>query len=405
VTAAIDGGRTITAHRRTLRHALVAVEVALAVALAVSGGLLTRSLVAVLQVDPGFRTDRILTLGLTTPGRLRTDEMRVEFYRALFARIGAVPGVQSVGGVTRLPLGGANSSTGVAVEGRVPPPGQWPDADFRRVLHDYFATMGIPLRRGRSFTEADRAGAPPVAVINAAFAARMFGDADPIGAELRLGSGSPLPKVTVIGVVGDLRHSRLDAPPVPEVYVHYLQAVPVAPFVVVRTAGDPATLAPAVRAAIADVDPAIPLYNVRTMAELRTATLAGRRFVMGLVVAFGALALVLAAIGVFGVVALTVAERTREMGIRLALGAAPRRLATTVLAQVLTVSAIGVVAGSLLALAASPWLAPQLYGVAAVDPITLAGVAAAILVVAGLAAAIPAARVLRVDPLSTLRAQ
>ena len=173
LTAVMDGGRTVTSGRRALRHALVAVEVALAVALAVGGGLLTRGLVAVLQVDPGFRTERVLTLGLTVPGRYRTDAMRIEFYRALFARLQNVPGVLSVGGVTRLPLGGANSSTPVAVEGRVPPPGQWPEADFRRAVHDYFTTMGIPLQRGRSFTDADHGDAPPVAVVNATFVARL----------------------------------------------------------------------------------------------------------------------------------------------------------------------------------------------------------------------------------------
>jgi putative ABC transport system permease protein len=375
------------------------------VALAVGGGLLTRSLVAVLQVDPGYRTESLLTLGLTVPGRYRSDAMRIDFYRAVFDRLQRIPGVLSTGGVTRLPLGGANSSTPVAVEGRVPPPGQWPEADFRRAVHDYFATMGIPVLRGRTFTGSDRSDAPPVAVVNAALAARLFGDEDPIGREIHLGPASPLPRATVIGVVGDLRHSRLDAPPQPEVYVHYLQAVPVAPFVVLRTAGEPGALAPVVRAALAEIDPTMPLYNVRTMADLRSASMAGRRFLMGLVVVFGLLALALAAVGVFGVVALTVAERTREMGIRLALGAPPRRLTVTVVAQLLVVAAAGVAAGLLMALAASPLLTGQLYGVAAADPLTLAGVAALILVVAGCAAAIPAARVLRVDPLTALRAQ
>ncbi len=399
----MDGGRSLTSGRRRLRQALVAVEVALAVALAVGGGLLTRSLIAVLQVDPGYRTQHLLTVGLTAPSRYRTDAMRVDFYRALFARLRSVPGVLSVGGVTRLPLGGANSSTPVAVEGRVPRPGQWPEADFRRALGDYFSTMGIPVVRGRVFTDADTADAAPVAVVNAAFAARMFGAEDPIGRVVHLGTASPLPRATVVGVVGDLRHSRLDAAPVPEVYVHYLQAVPVAPFVVIRTAVEPGGLATAIRAALADVDATMTLYNVRTMADLRSASMAGRRFVMGLVVAFGLLALLLATVGVFGVVALTVAERTREMGIRLALGAPPRRLAVMVVAHVLAVATVGVTAGLLIAVAASPLITAQLYGVSAADPLTLTGVAALILAVAGLAAAIPASRVLHVDPLSTIR--
>jgi predicted permease len=398
-----EGGRGSTGGRRRLRGALVAVQVALAVVLTIGAGLLTRSFLAVLNTDPGFRPDHLLTVAINSPRQYDSDEKRIGLYARLFARLEAVPGVISVGGTTRLPLGGSNSSTQVAVEGRVPPEGQWPETDLRRAMHRYFETMGIPLRRGRVFSGADRAGAPPVAVINEAFATKMFGDEDPIGRRLRLGANSPLRQVTIVGIVGDLRHQRLDVAPNPEVYVSYLQAAPYAPLLVIRTSADPAGLAAAIRAAARDVDPSLMPYNLRTMDELRAASVTPRIFLMALILGFGALAFALAAVGVYGVVSLIVAERTREMGIRLALGASPGGLVTLIVRQALFLTVTGVIAGVIAAIALSPLVASQLFGVGGSDPITIATVAAALLTVSLLAAAIPAARVLRVDPITTLR--
>jgi predicted permease len=401
--AAGDGGRGATTGRRRLRGILVAAEVGLAVVLSVGAGLLARSFISVLNVDPGFRSDRLLTMALSVPGQYNTNEKRIEFYRRLFARLESVPGITSVGGTTRLPLGGANSRTQVAVEGRIPPEGEWPEADFRRAVHDYFTTMGIPVRRGRAFDAGDRAEAPPVAMINEALARQMFGDGDPIGRQIRLGPSSPVRQATVIGIVGDLRHQRLDMAPAPEVYVHYLQAVPVAPLIVMRTAGDAAALAGAVRAATGEVDRSARLYNIRTMTDLRATTMLGRRFLTGLVLAFGLLAIALAAVGVYGVMALVVAERTREMGIRLALGAPPSGLMTLVMRQAIALAAIGGAAGLIAALALAPLLASQLYGIGARDPITMGLVPALLLAVAVAAAVLPARRVTRIDPVATLR--
>jgi predicted permease len=400
-----DGGRGASPGRRRVRGGLVALQVALAAALSVGAGLLTRSFLRVLEVDPGFTTESVLSVGITTPARVGTDAARVEYYRQLFAALKAVPGVVSAGGVTRLPLGGANSSIEVAVVGRVPPDGQWPLADFRRAVHDYFTAVGISLRRGRPFTDADGPDAPPVAIVNAAFARQMFGDDDPLGRRIRLGQGSPLREATIVGIVGDVRHAGLDVAPAPEVYVHYLQAPPVAPLLVVRTATDPAALAPDVRAALRAFDPALSLYNVRTMSELRSAAVRPRRFVMGLVAAFGGLALVLAAIGVYGALSLVVAERTREMAIRLALGARPAHLAARVAGHALRLAGAGAAGGIVLALMASPLLAHQLYGIRPADPVTLMAVAVGVLLVAAAAAARPAFRVLRADPLATLRCE
>jgi predicted permease len=401
--ALVEGGRSSSDGRRRLRGVLVATEVALAVILTIGAGLLGRSFLAVLNVDPGFRADRLLTMQINVPVRHDTNEKRIAFYQQLFTRLEAIPGVVSVGGTTRLPLGGTNSTTQVAVEGRVPPDGQWPEADFRRAVHSYFDAMNIPIRRGRGFTTADHAGARPVVVVNEAFARRMFGDEDPIGHGLRLGASSPVRQATIVGVVGDLRHQRLDAAPVPEVYIHYLQGPPVAPLLVIRSAGSPAALAASVRAALRDVDASLVPMNVRTMDELKSASVSERVFLMALIVAFGGLALVLAAVGVYGVLSLVVAERTREMGIRLALGASPQGLVRLVVQHAVLLAAAGVIAGVAAALLLSPLVAGQLYGIGAVDPLTIAVVAGVLLTVAVAAAAVPARRVLRADPVTTLR--
>jgi putative ABC transport system permease protein len=398
-----EGARTTSDGRRRMRGVLVAAEVGLAVVLTIGAGLLARSFLSVLSVDPGFRSDHLLTMGVNAPRQYDTSGKRVAFYQELFQRIEAVPGVISVGGTTRLPLGGANSTTQVAVEGRIPAEGQWPEADFRRAVHRYFETMQIPLRRGRVFTDADREGAPGAVVINESLARKLFGNEDPIGRGLRLGPSSPLRQGTIVGIVGDLHHQRLDIAPAAEVYVNYLQAVPVAPLLVIRTTDDPLRLSASLRRALLDVDASLIPSNVRTMEDLRTASVSERLFIMGLILAFGAVALVLAAIGVYGVLALVVAERTREIGIRLALGASPGGLVGLVVRQALALAVAGVIAGVVIALVLSPLIASQLFGIHRTDPVTIATVAGTLLIVALLAAAIPAARVLRVDPVKTLR--
>ena len=398
-----EGARGSSSGRHRLRGTLVAAQIAFAVVLSVGAGLLARSFIAVLNTDPGFRTDRLLTLQVNLPPKYNTPEKHLGFYRSLLARLEAVPGVVSVGGTTRLPLGGANSSTQVAVEGRVPPEGRWPETDFRRAVHRYFETMGIPLRRGRTFTDADRAGAPPVVVINESFAKKFFDTEDPIGRQIRLGSSSPVRQATIVGIVGDLRHQRLDAAPNPEVYVNYLQALPYAPLMVIRTSADPAQLAPSIRSALHDVDPAILPFNIKTMGELRSASVAPRIFLMALIGAFGILALMLAGVGVYGVLSLIVAERTREIGIRLALGASPGGMMASIVNHAFVLALSGVGAGIVLSLGLTPLVASQLYGVTASDPATLAATAAALLVIALMAAAVPAARAMRVDPIRTLR--
>jgi predicted permease len=263
--------------------------------------------------------------------------------------------------------------------------------------------MRIPIVRGRGFTSDDRAGAPPVAVINQTLARRLFADEDPLGRQIRLGPSSPVRHATIVGIVGDLRHQRLDVAPAPEVYINYLQGPPVAPLLAVRTSGDPSALATSIRAALREVDEAMVPSNVRTMEDLKAASVGERVFLVALVLGFGALALMLAAVGVYGVLSLLVTERTREIGIRLALGASPGGLVALVLKHALVLTALGITGGVVAALALSPLVASQLYGVAPTDPATLAGVAAVLLFIAIIAALAPAARVLRVDPVRTLR--
>jgi predicted permease len=397
-----EGGRSASDPRHRLRGALVAAEIALAVVLAIGAGLLARSFVAVLNTDPGFDADHLLTLGINVPPRHNTDEMRVAYYQQLFQRLEAIPGVVAAGGTTRLPLGGTNSITQVAVEGRIPD-GPWPEADFRRAVHDYFEAMRIPIVRGRGFTDADRAGAPPVIVINETMARRLFGDEDPIGRQLRLGPSSPVRQGTVVGIVGDLRHHKLDVAPAPEVYINYLQGPPVAPLLAIRTSGDPSALGPSIRAALREVDETMVPSNVRTMEDLKAASVGERVFLVALVLGFGALALVLAAVGVYGVLALLVAERTREIGIRLALGASPAGLVGLIVKHAVTLTVAGITAGLAAAVVLAPLLASQLYVVAPTDPVTLATVTVVLLAIAIAAALVPAARVLRVDPVRTLR--
>ncbi|HET9702553.1 MAG TPA: ABC transporter permease [Vicinamibacterales bacterium] len=401
-SALAEGGRSASDPRRRLRGGLVAAEIALAVALAIGAGLLARSFVAVLNTDPGFEADHLLTLGINVPRRHNTDETRIAFYQQLFQRLEAIPGVAAVGGTTRLPLGGTNSITQVAVEGRIPD-GPWPEADFRRAVHAYFETMRIPILRGRGFTDADRAGAPPVVVINETLARRLFADEDPLGRQIRLGPSSPVRQGTVVGIVGDLRHQKLDIAPAPEVYINYLQGPPVAPLLAIRTSGDPSALGLSIRAALREVDETMVPSNVRTMDDLKAASVRERVFLVALVLGFGALALVLAAVGVYGVLSLLVAERTREIGIRLALGASPAGLVALILTHAVTLTVLGISAGVAAALALAPLLASQLYGVAPTDPATLATVTVVLLAIAICAALVPAARVLRVDPVRILR--
>ena len=399
-----DAGRGTTAGRgqRRLRAALVVAEVALAVVLTLGAGLLLRSFMSVLAIDPGFKPDHLLTLQILLPNAYQTPDRQRALYSDLFTRIEAIPGVTSAGGTTRLPLGSTNVSTTVDVEGHALPPGEWPEVEFRRAMRNYFTAMGIPILRGRGFTDQDGPNAPPVVVVNERAAHRLLPGADPIGRRVRFGSATS-PWVTIVGVVGDIRHSALEADPSPEVYTWYLQNPPANPFLVVRSTTDAALLTPAVRDVVQAVDKNIAAYDIRPMAQVRSQSVAQRRFVLLLVGAFGVLALVMAAVGVYGVMALVVSERTAEIGIRVALGAAPGDVLRSVVAEGLVLAGTGIAAGLAGALAIVPLLSAQLYGIGAFDPPTLVTVPAVLLLVAFAACLVPARKAMLVDPVDALR--
>jgi putative ABC transport system permease protein len=390
--------------RRRARAGLVIAEVALAVAITTGAMLLLRSFLSVTNVNPGFETTGLLTFQMNTPQRLATSNSdRLEFYRNFFARMEALPGVLSVGGTTRVPLGSTSVSTSVQRESIPTPVAELPEVQFRRAMHNYFQAMGIPIRRGRGFEPTDTAAAPPVAVINETMASRLFPNLDPIGQHIRMGPNPTGTWTTIVGVIGDVRHGGLEEQPQPEMYITYLQGPPVSPFIVMRTAGDPALLAEPVRAEMRRIDKDAPLYDIRTMSTLRSDAISTRRFILLIVGAFGVLALGMAAIGVYGVMSLIVSERTREVGVRLALGAQPSQLLRMIVGQAATLGAIGVVIGLLVALPTALLLRGQLYGIASMDPITFAIVPAVLLAISALAALVPARKAMRVDPVVALR--
>ena len=396
-----DGTRaTASVTRRKARSALIVAEVGLAMVLTVCGGLLLRSFVSVLHVDPGFNPEQLLTMQIAVPPRYTSHEARLGFYDDLETRLKALPGVVAVGGTTRLPLGSTNVTTMLEVEGRAVPRAELPEIEMRRALFDYFRAMSIPVIRGRTFTREDNSQAQSVAVINTALAQRVFPGEDPVGRRVRFSGDQSW--MTIIGVIGSVKHGSLEEVPRPELYITYRQGSPVGPYLVVRATGDASALATSVRQAIRELG-ADPPRDVSSMEAIRSNSVAARRFVLLLVGTFGVLALVLAALGVFGVITLIAAERTTEVGIRMALGAAPSQVLTLVLGQALRLTFAGVIIGAVAAIVLAPVMKAQLFGVAAVDPLTYVGVALALLLTALLAALIPARRAMSVDPVQALR--
>jgi predicted permease len=391
------GGRM----QRRYRTWLMGGQVALACTLTLGAVLLLRSFASVMNVDAGFRPDGLLTWQMNLPDRLRTADERRAFYIDFFDRLQRLPGVTSVGGTTRLPLGSTSVTTTIEIQGRPVTEATRPEVEFRRALHQYFETMQIPVRDGRGFNAGDGPDAPPVVVINDTMARRLFPGERPVGHHVRMGTGAWM---EIVGVIGDIRHTGLEQDPSPEMYISYLQNPPVAPFIVIRTAGNPAALMDPVRAEAQRIDSDLPLYDMRTMADVRSAAVAQRRFIVGLVALFGAIALVLAAIGIDGVVAVAVSERMPEMSVRLALGANPGMVWRMVVAQSTRTTIYGLAAGLVLSWLAMPLIRGQLFGVQPSDPLTLAAVVGIFIVVAIVAALVPARRAAHADPAQSLRA-
>ena len=407
-----EGSRGSTAgpgHHR-IRGALVAAEIAMAMLLLVGAGLLLRSFSRLQDVPPGFQADHLLVadlpLSLTAYAK---PEQRFEFFDRVVGRAKSLPGVRSAGAASFLPVSGGGGLLHFNIAGRPPKsPHDYTATGYRTITPNYFETLGMPLEQGRFFTAADTEKAPAVVVINAAMARTYFPGENPLGKRLQVGA-TPEPDVPwmeVVGVVGDVRQG-LDLDPKAEMYLPYRQADQILPVfqlsIVLRTATDPMLQASALRNALAEIDPNQPLVKVRTMEENMATTVAQPRFRTWLIGIFAALALVLAAVGVYGVMSYTVTQRTSEIGIRVTLGAQPEDVFRIVVGEGLRLALAGVGVGILAALALTRLLQSFLYGVSAYDPLTFAGVAVILTIVAVAASFFPARRATLVDPLVALR--
>jgi len=404
-----EGGKSESSQAsgsRRLRSALVVSEIALAVVLLASAGLLIKSFIRLQQVDRGFDTDNVLTMVIrVSDSRYKEDSQFVNFFHQVLERIRHLPTVRSAGEVNFLPLyGGLGSSTGFKILGRPePPPGQGPDCDVRVADSGYFQTMGIPLLRGRNFSDIEQREPRHVILINEALARTYFADQDPLGQRLDvLMFDTPQP-AEIIGVVGNVRYDTLIDQAPPAVYFPHPDLTYSFMTLVIRTDGDPTAIAPAVQREIRSLEPNQPVSNVRTMNQVMSEYVGRSRFNTQLLGLFAGLATLLSAVGIFGVMNYSVALRTREIGLRLAIGAQPRQVLLLVLKQGFWLTMVGVVLGLAAAFALTRLLSGLLFGVGAVDAMTFATISVLLVIVSLLACYLPARRAMRIDPLSALR--
>ncbi len=414
-----SAGRGAVGGPRRLRHAVLAAQVGLSMVLLVASALLMRSLVERLRVDTGFEPARVVTFELTLPPATYPEQLRgpvpairpkiVNAVDAVLARLRALPEVASAAAGKPLPMSGAQEATVYTVEGVALPPGESrPVAEYIVASSDLFRTLGARLVSGREFSDADRGGSLPVVVVNRAFAEGTWPGRDPIGKRVRLGSlRSPSPWMTVVGVVDNMKRYGLDEQPLPAMIVPYTQGayptLATMPFAVRSTGDNPVALIPAIRAAVAGVDPLVPVASVATMTGLVARVSEEARFAVILLAMFAATALLLTMVGLSGAVAFAVVQRRPEIGVRLALGAAPSRLAARLCADGLRPALAGIAGGTTAAWAVSRLLRSLLFGVAPHDALTYAAVPVVVLIVSLIACAIPASRAARVDPRETLR--
>jgi putative ABC transport system permease protein len=396
------GGGGGVRHQR-MRGLLVVTEVALTLLLLTGAGLLLKSFMRLQSVDPGFNARNVLTMRVALPGyRYSGEEQFVRFGSEMLERVKNVPGVASAAVTTALPLSQVESAMSFRVDGRAgPPPGSEPIANWRSVSPDYFRTLGVPVLRGRAFNERDSRDAPGVVIVNESMARSAFPGEEALGQRLVVGMDSK-PR-EIVGVVGDVRHSALKEEPKPEMYVPYPQAPRAAFTLAVRTTVEPESLMSSVTSAVQSVDKDQPVYNVKTMEQFRSASVAQSRFNAYALSIFAAIALVMAAVGIYGVMAYSVTQRTHEMGIRIALGAQPGDVLRLVVKQGMLLALLGIVVGLAASLALTRVMSSLLYGVAATDLLTFATVSAALALIALTASYLPARRATRVDPMVALR--
>jgi putative ABC transport system permease protein len=405
-------GSSAASGSRRFRGALVVCEVALALVLLAGAGLLMKSFVRLAQVDPGFHAPAVVTMELTLPEfKYPTAQKQAAFFHQVLDRVTLLPGVATVGGISRLPLGNsAEEMEAFAIEGKPKPSaGQVPLAEYRVCSADYFRALGIPLVRGRWLTSADAEDRPRVVVISDALAHQYFPGEDPLGKRFKIGfPDSTNPWLTIVGIVHDVKHNSLAAPAPPQLYVSYLQSADTQMTLVIRTVGDPLQVVAAARNEVKAVDPDQPVANVRTMEKIVAASVARPRFNMLLLGIFATVALVLAAVGLYGVISYSVGQRAHEIGIRMALGAKRSDVLGMVLRQGMTLVAAGLAVGLAAALVMSRLLASLsslLYDVSATDPAILAGVVVVLAAAAMVACTLPALKATRVDPVTALRCE
>jgi putative ABC transport system permease protein len=405
-----QGGRGSSANRRAFaRNTFVVAQLALALVLLTGSGLLIRSFVRLIAVEPGFDTTHLLTFKVSLPrSKYGTDPLRLAFFQQFLARLAAVSGVRSTSMESFPPLTGLGAATAVHILSQPSlAVSNLPVAGVRVVGPDYFATMGIPLRAGRLFSAQELAQEKHVTIVNQYFVDKYLHGENPLGQKaavyMKSLSENEIQPSEIIGVVGNVHEMGLDAVPEPAVYWPHPELVMSAMTVLVRTSGDPLALFSAARTELQKLDPELPMAAVATMDQLLADSLSRSRFTMLLLGIFAAVALLLAAVGIYGLIAYSVTQRTQELGIRIALGAQRRDVLRLVLAQGTRLTLLGLALGVLAALALSRLLATLLFGVTATDPLTFAGVAALLAFVALLACFIPARRATRVDPLVALR--
>ncbi len=403
-----SAGRGLTAARSRFRSALVVVELALALVLLVGAGLLGKAFWRLTSVAPGFNPENVLTMRVELPeARYKTVGSQTQFRERVLENMNNLPGIQAAI-VSEMPLSGNSINHNFIIEGRPPIAlGEEPELYSRAVMGEYFKVLGIPLLQGRALTRDDRADAPAVGVINESMARQYFRGENPVGARIRWARSEGVEWITIVGVVGNVRHFGLANSEEPAIYTPFAQSGQEwkrwSEFVVRTPGKTDAALIAQLKGMTWKVDPAIPVTKVRSMSEVMAISLAEQRFNTLLLGIFAGVALLLASVGLYGVLAFSVAQRTREIGIRMALGAQTRDVLRLVLRQGLTLSLLGIAAGVGVSLAGTRVLAGLLYGVAPTDPATFASVALVLVAVAFVACLVPARRAMRVNPIVALR--
>ena len=405
-----DGSRGVAGGRgqNRIHSGLVIAQTAIGLVLLVSSGLLIRSFVRILNVDPGFDARHVLTARIGLSPEKLTHEQRIQFYQQVFARISATPGVQSVSAGWPVPMGHGNATISFAIEGRSIAKGDEPSESLGVAMPGYFETMRIPLVAGRLFGEQDGLKGSPTVIVNHAFAEKYFPHENPLGKHIQPGLGDDVfehPVREIVGVVGDIRHKGITTVADPQFYAPYAQAVVTNPYVVIRTSGDPAAMQGALREAVHQMDESVPVYQVATLEDYISKSAARPRFQMFLLTGFAAIALVLAAIGLYGLLSYMVVQRTLEIGLRMALGAQRADVLGMIVRRGLSLSIIGAGVGVAISVLITRLLSGLLYGIRPTDPVTFAATTVLLILVGTVASCVPAYRAARMDPMKTLREQ